>query len=334
VILKSYIVEQNIEILSKYQSVLLYGENEGIKEDIKNKLKIFNQDAEIIIFFENDIIKDSNILNKNIINESLFNEKKIIIIQSASDKIYKDISYNLELNNKNIKIYIFCENLDKKSKLRSLFEKNKNLAIFACYEDNDKTLIDFISRELNDYRGLTGELINLIISNSNSNRKIIQSEIIKIKNFFIEKKIKKEQLIEILNIKNDAPFERIRDNALTGQKKNLNKLLSEIDILNEDSFSYLGILNYRVLRLKEILTTNELYQNHEKTLENIKPQIFWKDKPIYLQQLKKWNLQKITKIANKIGETEILMKKKSQIRKDLIIKDLIISISKSASISF
>ena len=138
-ILKSYIVEQNIEILSEYQSVLLYGENEGIKEDIKNKLKIFNQDAEIIIFFENDIIKDSNILNKNIINESLFNEKKIIIIQSASDKIYKDISYNLELNNKNIKIYIFCENLDKKSKLRSLFEKNKNLAIFACYEDNDKT---------------------------------------------------------------------------------------------------------------------------------------------------------------------------------------------------
>ena len=333
-ILKSYIVEQNIEILSKYQSVLLYGENEGIKEDIKNKLKIFNQDAEIIIFFENDIIKDSNILNKNIINESLFNEKKIIIIQSASDKIYKDISYNLELNNKNIKIYIFCENLDKKSKLRSLFEKNKNLAIFACYEDNDKTLIDFISRELNDYRGLTGELINLIISNSNSNRRIIQSEIIKIKNFFIEKKIKKEQLIEILNIKNDAPFERIRDNALTGQKKNLNKLLSEIDILNEDSFSYLGILNYRVLRLKEILTTNELYQNHEKTLENLKPPIFWKDKPIYLQQLKKWNLQKITKIANKIGETEILMKKKSQIRKDLIIKDLIISISKSASISF
>ena len=166
----------------------IYGENEGIQDDIKAKLKNLNKSSELIIFFENEIIKNKNILYKNIINESLFNEKKIIFIQSATDKILNEISEGLEQNNKNIKIYIFSESLEKKSKLRSLFEKDKELAVFPCYQDNERTLINYVSKEFNGYTGLTGELINLLIANSGLNRKIILSEIVKIKNFFIKKK--------------------------------------------------------------------------------------------------------------------------------------------------
>ena len=332
-ILKSYIIEKNLEILNDYQAVLLYGENDGLKDDIKSKLKKNEKNSEVINFFESEIINKKDILYKNIINESLFNESKIIFIQSASDKIFKEISEGLEKNNRNIKIYIFCGNLDRKSKLRGLFEKGKKIAIFPCYADNERTLINYITKELKDFKGLTGELINIIISNSSSNRKIIQNELIKIKSFFLKKEIEKKQLLEILNIKNNVGFEEIRDAALMGKKDKINKLLSDIDILSEDSFFYLNSLNNRILKLIEIQNANKVFNNFEKTLENLKPPIFWKDKPIFLQQTKLWNLEKLNKIANKIGDIEILMKKNTHIKNDIVVKDLIIALYREASTS-
>ena len=75
-ILKSYIVEQNVDVLNEYQGILLYGANDGIKDDIKIQLKEKNKNVEIINFFEAEIIKNRNVLYENIVNESLFNEKK------------------------------------------------------------------------------------------------------------------------------------------------------------------------------------------------------------------------------------------------------------------
>jgi DNA polymerase-3 subunit delta len=334
VILKSYIVEQQPKLLSGYKSVLLYGENEGIKNDIKSKLKDFNKGSEIIIFFENEILKDNNILYKNVINESLFNETKIIFIHSASDKIFNEISESLVKVNNNVKIYIFSDSLDKKSKLRVLFEKEKDLAVFACYVDNERTLINYINKELIGYKGVTGELLNIIIGNSGSNRKIIQNEIVKIKNFFLEKKINKNDLIEILNIKSDTRFEEIRDNALIGKKDKINKLLSETDLQNEDSLFYLNNINYRILNLIEIQKNSKILNDYENALENFKPQIFWKDKPMYVLQLKKWSLEKLNRIAQKICQTEILMKKNSDINNEIVIKELVISLSREASTSY
>ena len=116
-----------------------------------------------------------------------------------------------------------------------------------------------------------------------------------------------------------------------GEKTKVNKLLSETEILNEEAFFYLNILNYRILRLHQILKMNQDDNNFEKTLKDLKPPIFWKDKPIIIQQLKKWNKKKIEEIIIKIGETEILMKKNSQLRNDVIIKDLIINLTNKAS---
>ena len=51
-ILKSYIIEKNINELLKFRSTLLYGENDGIKDDVKTKLKLLHKDSEIIILFQ------------------------------------------------------------------------------------------------------------------------------------------------------------------------------------------------------------------------------------------------------------------------------------------
>jgi DNA polymerase III subunit delta len=328
-ILKSYIVEQNVEVLKNYQATLIYGENTGIKDDIKEKIKELNKNSEIITFFESEII-NTNILYENIFNQSLFSEKKIILIHGATDKIVDQISEYIDSEKKDVQIYIFAEILEKKSKLRNLFEKNNKLASFPCYEDNERTLITYINKHLRDFKGLTGEITNIIINNSSMNRKVIKDEINKIKNFFINKAIKKNEILEILNIKSDSRFDEIRDKALIGDKTKINKLLSETEILNDDAFFYLNSLNYRIIRLHEICKTSASNKNYEQILETLRPPIFWKDKPVILQQLKKWSQKKLEEMLVKIGETEILMKKNSFIKKDVIIKDLIINLTKSA----
>ena len=334
-ILKSYIVEQNVDLLNNYQATLIYGQNNGIKNDIKQALRDINTDKEIIFFFEEEIIKNKNIIYKNIVNESLFNEKKMIFLHEVSDKIFDQIYECLQTKNENVRIFIFSGVLEKKSKLRNLFEKDENLAIFPCYEDNERTLINYINRELKNIRGLSGEIINLIISNSNMDRRIIRNELIKIKDFFLGKKINKEEILELLNIKINNNFDKIRDSALKGDKSTINQLLSEVDLLNEDAFFYLNSLNYRILKLQDIIKINEDNKNsYEQIIESIKPPIFWRDKPVFAQQLKKWNLKKIDQLVTQLVKTEVLMKKNSYLRNDIIIKDLIINVTNKASTTF
>ena len=331
-ILKSYIVEQNINVLKNYRATLIYGENSGIMDDIKEEIKNQNKDCEILKFFEPEILKE-NVLYKNIANQSLFAQKKIFFIQQASDKIFNQIVDCLNEKKDDIKIYLFSENLEKKSKIRNLFEKDKTLAAFPCYKDNERTLINFVNKHLKNFSGLSGEIINLIINNSNLDRRIIKNEIIKIKDFFLNKKINKVDILEILNEKNDNGFNEIRDKALLGEKIKINKLLSETEILNDEVFFYLNSLNYRIMRLQEILKKSNNNQEYEKILDGLRPPIFWKDKPLILQQLQKWSEGKIKSILLKIGETEVLMKKNSYLKNDIIIKNLIIHITGKAATS-
>ena len=332
-ILKSYIVEQNLEILKTYKATLMYGLNRGIKNDLREEIKNKNKESEIITFFENDILKN-NLFYDAVTNQSLFSNKKIVFIQEASDKITNQISEILEKEINDVQIYIFSGILEKKSKLRSFFEKNKKLATLPCYEDNERSLISYINKKLQGYKGLTGEIINLIISNSNLDREVIKNEIIKIKNFFLIQKINKKEILEILNIKNGTNFEIIRDNALIGEKKKINKLLSEIEIMNEDIFFYLNNLNARILKLQEIIKISDEDKNkYEQVLETLKPPIFWKDKPAVMQQLRTWDLKRLGKLAAKIGKTEILMKKNSNLRNDIVIKNLITNLTNEAHIT-
>ena len=168
-ILKSYIIEKDLTILNKYSSILAYGTNAGIKDDLKSKIKDSYKTVEIINLFEDSILKNKAIFYDTILNKSLFFEKKIIFINNASEKIFDALEKNLKVEN--VKIYIFAENLDKKSKLRKLFETDKDLAAIACYEDNERSLLDYIKNELSEYKGLTGEICNFIISNCNTSRK-------------------------------------------------------------------------------------------------------------------------------------------------------------------
>ena len=222
-ILKNYILEKNINLLENYNMTLLYGENIGFKNDIKIKIKKNNNNCEFFNLFENEIIKNENILYNFINNTSLFSQKKIIFINEVTDKFFKIIIEITNLLGPDIKIILFSSLLDKKSKIRNYFEKDKQSAIIACYQDNERSLQDYINTSLKEFKGINGEVTNLIIENSNLNRQVIKIELSKIKSFFKDKIINKNQLMELLNIKINEDFSFVRDASLLKNKKKVNQ---------------------------------------------------------------------------------------------------------------
>ncbi len=71
-ILKSYIVENKINDLDKYNMILFYGENLGLINDFKSKLK--KKGSDILNFYQDELLKNENVLINEIMNISLFNK--------------------------------------------------------------------------------------------------------------------------------------------------------------------------------------------------------------------------------------------------------------------
>tara|TARA_Y100000590_G_scaffold179509_1_gene204622 strand:- start:450 stop:1454 length:1005 start_codon:yes stop_codon:yes gene_type:complete len=325
-IFKSFIVEKNISTLDSYYAVLFYGENIGLKDDFKNFIKNYNKNYDQISLYQNDLIKNPGLLNEQIFNTSLFSKKKIIIINDLSEKLKNDIIEITKDFKKDIRIFLFAENLEKKSVIRSHFENEKNLAIIPCYQDNEKTLSIYLRNKLKDYQGLTQELINMLIKNSGGDRKVLSQEIEKIKGLFLTKEIKQDKVIELVNNAHNIGFDQLRDSCLEADRKNLNKNLGNISLQGEKAYFYLSNLSNRIqklLDLNKLLTKNN---SIDLAMDSMKPKIFWKDKPTFKKQLEIWNIKKLEKAKKIIYQTEIIVKTKLSSISEILIKKLLIEL--------
>jgi len=332
-IYKSYIIEQNISQLIDHKIFLFYGENDGLKNEFKRILKNNYRDAKILVFYQEEILKDKDLLSKEILNKSLFEEKKILFIEHANDKILnfiEDIADKID----NEKIIIFSNILDKKSKIRSYFEKSKYFGISACYSDNAITMRKIIEKNLKGYQGLTTQIVNLIIQNSNLDRNKVNNEIEKIKSYFKNKKIEISKIDSLLNLRENEDFNELKDEALAGNKDKINRLLADTVFEKENNVFYLNTINQRINKLFEIESLKtEKKSNPEMIISSLKPPVFWKDKPILALQSKKWNKNKIKIALKKTYNVEIDLKSNSFVRKDLLIKNLIVELCSVANSS-
>tara|TARA_A100001011_G_scaffold400597_1_gene516690 strand:+ start:3713 stop:4717 length:1005 start_codon:yes stop_codon:yes gene_type:complete len=329
-ILKSYLVEQNITLLDKYFITLIYGENIGMKDDIKYKIKEFFKEYEKISFNQDEILKNYRILYEQVDNTSLFSQKKIIFINEVSDKIKNILSEILEKQKSDIKIFLFGQNLEKKSTVRKMFEKGKETAVVACYQDNERTLSSYVRNKLEGYKGVNQQMINFLISNSGLDRKILFHEINKIKSLFLDKKIQVNKLPELLNNNDNLDFDDIRDSCLCAEKEKLNYSLGSVTLKSENAYFYLSIFANRLEKLLKLNYELESDKNLEKTLDSTIPPIFWKDKPMFMKQMKKWNKNKLEEAKKKLFKTELQIKKNADLNNNVLLKNLIIKLCQKA----
>ena len=321
-IYKSYIVEQNMRNL-KENCILFYGENIGLKNEIKDKVRSSNMDSEIVIFSQDEILKNKSLLINEIQNISLFEKKKIYFLNEVNDKILPIIE---DLGNiADHKIYLFSEILDKKSKIRSYFEKSREKAVVACYPDNDLTIKKIILEKLKGFQGLTPDNLNLIVENCNQDRMKLTNEINKIIICFENKKIDSDKLEQLLNVRSNNDFSILKDQAINGNKFLTNKLLNDTILESEKNIFYINSINQRLSRIKEINKISKV-GNVEAAIEKLRPPVFWKDKTNFILQAKKWDESKINKILKKTYLLEKRFKKSTIINREVLIKKLIVDI--------
>ena len=292
-------------------------------------IKIENPNDEFLHFDQNELLKNSNIIINELSNFSLFQRNKIIYINNASDKILEIVQEIYE-NFSDNKVFIFAGALEKKSKIRNFFEKTNSLSIVACYPDNEITIKNIIQRKLKSFSGLTPANLNTIVENSNLDRIKLNNELEKIKLFFSSKQITEQELQLILDPNFQDNFNLLKDAALLGKKEETNKLLSSTVFEPEKNIYYLNLISQRLIRLYDVIKEGEK-SSIENALNNYKPPIFWKDKPIFLSQLNKWSKNKIKLMLNHIYNFEVNAKSNSLINKEVCIKKLLLDLCSTAN---
>ena len=308
-IVKSFEVDK---IKSKnYKSILLFGVNQGLKDELIKSTILKDFSGEILKYDETEILDKSEIILESLLNGSLFNEQKLILISRCSNKIYSFIENFLEKDISQVFVVLNSENLDKKSKLRTLYEKSRDLICVPFYEDNQQSLIIFANKYLQSKNiKLSREIVNLIIERSQGDRGNLQNELQKIENLSLSKKnISNEDVINITNLAENYTVFELVDNYLAKNQKKVSKIINENNFVNDDSIIILRTLLSRSKRLLKLKNMQNVSKSIDDTIAVYRPPIFWKEKDIVKQQMSNWSEDEVKEKIFEISNLEILIKR-------------------------
>ena len=299
---------------------LLYGNNDGlIEETITNILKP-GLPKNLNLHEENEILKDETYFLESLANKSFFDNEKLIIIKRCSDKIYKFIYSVIEKNFEDVFFILISDNLEKKSKLRSFFEKEKNTICVPFYEDNNQTLNLMANNFFrNKNIKISQENINLLIERSSGDRKNLNNELVKIESFAKNRnKIEYKDILQLTNLAENHNVSELVDNCLAKNKKKTLYILNENNFVQEDLIIILRTFLSKLKRLLKIKAETLRENNIDKVLSNFKPPIFWKEKEIVKKQVQLLKFQKIENLIIKTNNLEYLLKKNPEISNFLV----------------
>jgi len=310
---------------TKKSIFLFYGENDGLKDEIINNFFKKNHIDATFNYSEKDILNNLDNFYNQIKSKSFFDNKKLIIITDASDKIKEEIENLLELKLDDISIILVSKILEKKSKLRALFEKNNKLITIPFYKENYKTLGDLVRIFFKKKNILTSqETINIIIEKSSGDRKNLNNELEKIENFLgSNKKLSTVDVLKLTNLSENYSITELVNNCLAKNKKDTLKIINENNFSPEDCVIITRSMLYAAKRLLKLLEKKDKISNLEQLITSHKPPIFWKDKEIVKNQIKNWELGNIQDLIFKINEIELLIKKNANTALNIILNFLI-----------
>jgi len=292
---------------------LLYGQNEGFKNEIIKKIFISKFKENVFRYDEKEILDKKSDFFNGIFSKSFFEENKLFIISRVTDKLFDIIEEILEKKISDIKIILNAQTLEKKSKLRKLFEKNEKTICIPVYEDNIQTL-NTIAREFFKLNKIpiSQEIINLIVERSRGDRRNLNNELGKIEAYMkTNKNINSEEILKLTNLAENYDVSELLNNCLSKNSKKTINILNENNFTLEDCILIIRSFSNKLKRLHEIHKQFKKNKNLDSVISSYKPPIFWKDKDSIKKQINKNELKNIEKMIFKTNDIELLIKKNS-----------------------
>ena len=316
-IIKEFQINKNI--IDNYNFYLFYGINEGLKDEvIKSNFKK-QKDASFKSISEIDLLKNISTFFEEITSKSFFDNRKIILINGVTNKLLNIIEQIIEKKITDITFILNAGLLDKKSKIRSFFESNKNLICIPFYEDKIITLENLVKQFfVSNKVKISQEIINLIINKASGNRKILQNELKKIEPYIINKSdIKLDELKILLNSNEELNISDLVNYCLLKNERKTLFLLNENNFYTEDMIIIVRTFLNKVKKL--LIIRNNENDNIENLIDHFKPPIFWKEKPVIKEQLYKWSNKSLFYLLEKINKTEYLIKANQNNSKNILL---------------
>ena len=310
-IIKSF--ELNKIDLKLNKIFLLYGENQGAKDELIESI-IDQKKIPTHKYHEEDVINNPEDFFNSILSKSFFEKEKVFIIKKITNKIYPTIVKIIEKNIDETLI-LDSEVLDKKSKLRNLFEKNKNLICIPFYPDNEKTLNLIIYNFFKEKKiSLSQESINLITYRANGSRERLYLELKKIDSLSSsKKKIDFDDIVKLTNSSLENNISELVDSCLAKNKVKVVKSINDSNFNKEDTIIIIRTFLYKAKRLLKLKENALKEQNLDILISSHKPSIFWKEREIVKIQMKIWSYKRILKLIKQINKVEMILKKSPEI---------------------
>ena len=293
---------------------LLYGQNEGLKKEVLENCFIKNFKGLIEKYDEKEVIENQDEMHSKIFNKSLFEKEKIILISRTSDKIVNFIEIILEKNVSDIKIICLSEILERKSKLRNLFEKNSNLMCIPFYADDNKKLTQLCGNFFKKINvPISREILNIIVDKCQGDRNNLNQELGKVEMFINgNTNVKVSDILKLISLSENYTVSELVDSCLSKNVKDTAKILNENIYTNDDCMLILRTMLNKTKRLIKLRDDYDVTKNLDSTVSNFRPPIFWKDKDVIKKQLLKWDKKDSSELIFEINELEKLIKKNSE----------------------
>ena len=324
-IIKSFELKNNLN----HNLYLFHGQNEGHKEELINNLIRPKYKTNTFSYTEKEILNDLENFNNLIFTNSFFEENKLIIIKDVSDKIRFEIERIIEKKIENVLIIFISGILDKKSKIRNLFEKDKKLVSIPFYLENNQTLLGLANKFFKEKKiSISYETINILVNKSNGERRLLMNELEKIEMYSKDKtSISSNEINKLANTGENYDISELIDNCLAKNNKHIKYLMNENNFNTEETIIIIRTFLFKAKRLLNLIDIFNEKKNIDQTIANAKPPIFWKDKDIVKKQIKSWTLNQVEKLILEISEIELLIKTNTQ-NSVYILSDFILNKSK------
>lgn len=325
-IIKSFELNQNK--IKNINFFLIYGENQGLKEELIKTIS--KPQDKIFKYLENEILNNHDLLIDKLYTKSFFEEDKLIIIENISDKFFSFFESIFKKDLEGSKLILLSKILEKKSKIRKLFEKEDKIVCVPVYKDDDNALNNIALKFFREKKiSVSSEIINLITSKASGDRKNLLNELNKIENYSLNnKKLDMGVIKKLVNLNENHNFNELVDNCLAKNKIKLIKLLNENILSREDAILILRIFLIKAKRIFFLKENLIIEKNLDKLISSYKPPIFWKEKSIVKKQIEVWDSKNIKNLINEINYIELIIKKNSEVTNNILL-DFMFSIVKN-----
>ena len=124
-----------------------------------------------------------------------------------------------------------------------------------------------------------------------------------------KRKINEKDLFKLVNLVENHSINELIDYCLAKNQKKTLSILNENTFTNEDCIIITRTMLKKSKKLLKLVNNLTLIKIWKKQLMMQNPPIFWKEKDITKEQIKKWGLDNIEKLISDINNTELKVKK-------------------------